>query len=522
MKDILLTPKIKAMDRRIAAMVLSYQGGHGYEDRLFVPSTQNIEQVLAEVETTLAEIRQPEFDGFWQNHFDAILRGYRYTVLEHTHLPHNYVYPMASFLERMMRADQEDAEWQMETMAIKLGNLPDVLTAVINSLHNLSDLRRKQVTTCCQTVLNIVAQAGDFFVTKRECVSVGSYDTFYRALGTADASLREAIAAISLLPPAREVIKPIPFDVTMRDGMQVCMESVLSWYADDYKQRFDEFTQAGARIDPRRSPFDIILQDARGYGSHHEQVSDAKEIVQAIRKAALNYISLPAGEVCEMGAVPEQSKLTCPTAVYIGGNVWKKELWGMMGFNEDNYTALNRAELWGHITHECYPGHHTNYVKTAAGSLPHTFMMRLPLTRTILEGIAHRSETLMMPYYEDDVARLASHRRVLYCAARVKVEVDLNYYRRPAEEIMKLYLDEMRINEMSARLQTQAHLMNPGDAVSYYTGAKILEDKRRDLGMDSEQFTELIFSFGFIPVSTMLSILELNSVAWEGLKRFHA
>ena len=54
------------------------------------------------------------------------------------------------------------------------------------------------------------------------------------------------------------------------------------------------------------------------------------------------------------------------------------------------------------LAHEVYPGHYAAKIKSGLNDLPNTF--KLGLFMSISEGIAHRSEYLMMPYYDDPIA----------------------------------------------------------------------------------------------------------------------
>lgn len=510
---------VRKLDREIAHMLLAYQGGFGFEDRLFVPSETNVEAMQSQVQSKLQEVRDAELDPFWQAHFDSVLRGLGMAVLEHTHLPYNYIHSIAGFLNNIP-ASSDPTDEKLSKIRGKLEKLPPVIAEVTKMLGNRLDVRRNQVKNSAQAILKVLDRVEPFIDDSKGDVSYTAFSQTKKVIADTRNIIISSQSAIDSMQAAPSPPDPIDFATVLRDGMQVPLDFILSWYLEDYQQRFEEFRELAASID-KGDPFDVLKKHSPSYTNAADLFADAKGILKTMRDAALKYVRLPEGEVCEIGPVPEQSKLDCPTAMYTGANVWTGKIKGMMGLNDDNFSAFNRAGLWGSIAHECYPGHHTNYIKAATADLPLTFKIRLPLVRTMIEGVAHRSETLMTPYYENDVARLATARRVLYCAARVKAEVDLNYHKKSPEEIIKMYREDMKLNEMSARLQVQAHLMYPGDAISYYTGARVLETRRKELGMDSIGFTEPIFSFGFLSVNTMRDIVALSPKDWGNLKQFN-
>ena len=294
----------------------------------------------------------------------------------------------------------------------------------------------------------------------------------------------------------------------------------MSWYLEDFEQRKEEFREAAARIDSKRDPFDVVRSCSPQYSNPSHLLSDIREIVGKMRIHAQDYVTLPEGECCEVGPLPEASKLDCPTVMYGPKSSSDGQIVGRMGVNVDNYDAFTRADLWSWCAHECYPGHHTNYAKAAVSQLPASFRLGMSLSRCLLEGQAHRSEMLMMPYYEDDVARLAAKHRALYTAFEVKAEIDLNYYGRPHQEIYQAYLEDIRVNEMTARLQVQAHLMHPGDAVCYYSGARVLDELRQELNMEQRTYMEAIFSFGSVSLNTMKHLVAMTPNELEGLRKF--
>lgn len=159
-------------------------------------------------------------------------------------------------------------------------------------------------------------------------------------------------------------------------------------------------------------------------------------------------------------------------------------------------------------------------VKAAQFQLPNTFRLGLFMSRALHEGIAHRSEYLMMPYYKDPISRLEAAKRGWYCSTRVKVEVDLYHNRKPVQEVIDNYVQNLNCTEYSAQAQTRAHMMRPTDGISYYTGMRFIEDLYKKSGMGMKEFTDETFSYGNVTIGTMKNILELTPEKKAVLKAF--
>jgi uncharacterized protein (DUF885 family) len=142
------------------------------------------------------------------------------------------------------------------------------------------------------------------------------------------------------------------------------------------------------------------------------------------------------------------------------------------------------------------------------------------MSRCLDEGVAHRSEFLMMPYYKDPISRLEAAKRGWYCSTRVKVEVDLYYNKKPVQEVIENYITNLNCTRYSAQAQTRAHMMRPADGISYYTGMRFIEELFKKSGSEMKDFANETFSYGSVTLGTMKSILELSPEKKAQLKAF--
>ena len=160
--------------------------------------------------------------------------------------------------------------------------------------------------------------------------------------------------------------------------------------------------------------------------------------------------------------------------------------------------------------HECYPGHHVQWVRSVLDPLPETVKVGARGVPT-LEGSAHRSERLMEFIYPDDpfYPLFVAYRRH-HTSVRIKADLWLRYFGRPFDDVVDLYVQELGFERKVASGQVLAQNLMKGYFTCYYYGMKRLTDLERQLGYNQKDFTELIFSLPRVSLKTMEEFLKLS------------
>lgn len=161
--------------------------------------------------------------------------------------------------------------------------------------------------------------------------------------------------------------------------------------------------------------------------------------------------------------------------------------------------------------HECYPGHHMQWVRAVMDPLPDTVKSGakgVPL----FEGTAHRSERLFEHIFPEDpfYPLFVAYRRH-HTSTRIKADLWLMYFGRPIEDIVKLYMDEMAFDQWTARGQVKAQELMVGYFNCYYYGMKRLEDLEAKYNFDRKTFTEYLFSMPRVSLETFERFLDLSA-----------
>lgn len=182
---------------------------------------------------------------------------------------------------------------------------------------------------------------------------------------------------------------------------------------------------------------------------------------------------------------------------------------GEVFLNDTNYRAVTDGWLKMMAIHECYPGHHVQFVRTTMDTLPETVKIGSQYI-PILEGTAHRSEKLMEHIFPDPFFPLFVRLRRHHTAVRIKADLWLHYFGRPAEDAVGLYMQELGFDRESARGQVRYQERNPGYMTCYYYGMKKIQDLQERFRYGDKEFTEILFSVGRLSLAGLEKFLELS------------
>ncbi len=501
----------RRLDQTISDLNAQYSGSARFEGELFIPSPPALARLHERVRQLDEEVQShPQLTAFWKQHFGQILPSIDWRLQSDTRLPYAYIARLSSFVYQSMQEGRPREE-RRELLGEKLVPLDAFLDAVVAHVANCGPQRREQFLAAVDTLTANLGHALDHFGDDEEC---------QKLLQAARNQIATLHSSITALPLPEEPLPEPSFGEILEKSLGVNEAYVLSWYQEDFEQCRDHLEEMARRLDASVSTQELLDRELPAPTSPEEMFALMRDYLQVARTHALEYITLPEGEYCRVGPVPEQHRLDCPWGLYSGGDAQRGQLTGTVCLNQYNYQAITRGWLMLMAAHEGYPGHHAHYVKTASQKLPHTFRSGLPLTRAMGEGIAHRSERLMQHIFENPAYPVFVAYRRLHCALRVKAEVELNVNQRPAAEIIDLYQKIMGFNEHSARVQVQAHLMYPADGVSYYTGMRVLEQLQAEGNYPEPAFTETIFSHGSVSLDTIANIVALPQEAQRQLGQF--
>jgi hypothetical protein len=501
---------VRKLDLDIAKLVSRYTGGPWHKDELFMPTEGNLKAMKSSISDLKAKVNALA-DDFWRAHFTSVLESLEFSIECNTKMPYEFITRISAGFDSLVgEANPATAQERANVLSARLAQLPDLLAAVNTLLTRCSDLGRSQVADLLPPLFGNISKGVAFVQAYAQGSSLAAQAKKHgdHALAAAG-KIQESVK--SLLLSELEVVD-IPFEFSVEKGMQAPLDYVLSWYEEDVEYRRQQFFEMAREIDPDKDAYDLLNHGTPGYSSVESLLEDMKNMMGQLKREALRFIDLPQEhEPCGVGLIPPTWRMVCPTFMQIGGAVC---------INPDNLAAFTRGMVEETLAHEVYPGHYTSKIKSGLNDLPNTFKLGLFMSRCHQEGIAHRSEYLMIPYYKDPIARLEAAKRGWYCAYRVKAEVDLYYNKKPVQEVIDNYMNHLNCTEYSAQAQTRAHMMRPADGISYYTGMRYIEELYRKSNMDMKEFTNQTFEFGNVALKTLEHILSLSPEKKAQLRAF--
>lgn len=86
----------------------------------------------------------------------------------------------------------------------------------------------------------------------------------------------------------------------------------------------------------------------------------------------------------------------------------------------------------------------------------------------------------------------------------------LYYFGATLEEAVKIYQRELGFDFTTARKQVQAHQNAPGYFTCYYYGMKKICQWEQEYGFNKKEFTELLFSAGYVSLDTFHAYITLT------------
>ena len=498
-------------DRDVYDLACEYGGSGPYSNVLFIPSFENMDLMIRRIHCLQREIdayKAPSpVDQVVKEHLLEVLQWLDLTLVDDALYPVRFMAGLNGLIASYVYLFPElvKDEDKVRRLLAKFAPLEAFLDAVYVLCQRVDDDRLQQ---CLRRAQALVVQL-------REGVKEVGQWREGSALATRWQKAGEVTEAFvgrleELKSRSRECSPLLPYEKLVTDKFAFDLNWVLSWYEEDLAEAKDRLAREGARLDPDASPFTILETKLGPYGSPEDMFGAARAATDHARRHALRYVTLPEGEYCEIsGLMPAQAD-QLPWGAYGNADMAPEALRGKYFLNQFNYEAVTRGWVLMMAVHEVYPGHHTHYVKTYSQELPWSFLISaFGHTQGLVEGLAHRSEELLIDIFDEKAYPLFVYYRQLHTTLRIKTQIDLSVYGRSPEKVALAYVEGMGLSPESARMQVYSQQMNPGRTFSYYYGMKVLNERFPRYGLSVAEYTNRIFSCGFTSLDTVDRLLQL-------------
>lgn len=529
-----LTQDYRLLDADCGQQYDVLRSGRDHESQLFIPSEANrIAADTAYRELLEKALQLPAPDpvyGILRRHMVDFIEAQRSTLQSTFEHPASYLASLTNFLTFMGSKDSRDAATRAEVLLHRLAQVCDLWNAVRAILVTINPGRLRDVQEGC-AMLQLVAeqslaQAGLHYTG----LSSGDLDRVRQGLTRLIDQARvwgEEVAGLmraAPMPGAAGSDAPLNMDreryrLVLDQELGVSLDELLEWHESEVEQTRAEMIEIAARLNPLgyppiRTPLaavQLMNTHAGPCDSPAEMFARLRSYLDRAQVACRELVRLPE-EHCRVIPVPEQFRLTYPWGGYGGGCVRRRPLLGEVFLNDTNYRAVSDGWIKINAVHECYPGHHVQWVRGTLDPLPETVKIgakRVPLQ----EGMCHRTERLMeFIFPEDPYYSLAVAFRRHHTAVRIKADLYLQYFNRPEEDAIQLYMAELGFDRQTALGQVKSQEMQNriGYFTCYYYGMKKLADMEQRYGYDQKTFTEYLFSVLNVSLTNFEAFLQLT------------
>lgn len=526
-----MTRQYRELDRDCALLYYRIHSPNAFSPEVFVPDREAMERVREDwrdLGRRLEALEAPDrVYAVVKRHLSDFLDSLEYAIEDAERGPAGIYLAFPRIFEHTVRCDRRpDGErcGSLGELVRQLEEKRDRFLQLIRGGEKAGEtaaaLRRAR-----ETVEKDRARLAEFFPT----FSVDQQKQTGEALDRCAALLSGMADSLGEAPPeerqeddlSRSVkMEPEEYRERLQKNLGVSLDELLEWHQEEMEKTRREVLQIAKKLDipevkeggPRNMEEvkEILFRYEGPCDSPEEMFRRAKEYLKRTRAIAHEYVRLPEDEQCQCVQIPDSCKDSYPWGGYEGGDFRFKPYRGQMFLNQHNYQNINDGWIKLNALHEAYPGHHVQYVRTAMAETPETVKLGAKLI-PVLEGTCLRTErAFQFLFAEDPFFPLFVAYRRHHASVRIRVDLMLFYEGAPLEEAVRLYQEELGFDRGTARAQVQAHQNMPGYFTCYYYGMKKLCGWEEAYGFTKWDYTELLFSAGYIGIETFGALLQLT------------
>lgn len=533
MKHSELVQLYRELDRDCARLSYCQFGDELETNSLFVPNDVNMEKAWKtweKLKEKVSNLEEPDpVFSLIKHHMEDFLEEQEFSLQEKEKHPERGLLYVTWMIENTSRLNRKSDEERQKEMVSKLTNLTEKVEEFVEIIKTRHDEKEqngisKSMLYCTTALEDIKEKLTKFFPTFIE----EQKKSTAKAISDYCAVLKKAAEELSGLDVAEEVKQEDDLSITvkmdaddyrtlLKKRMGVSLDELLSWHKEEMeKTRADVFAIA-AKLDiseetPKtmREVNDILFKYEGPCESPEEMFERANMYLKRTRALAHEYVKLPEDEMCICVPVPESCKDSYPWGGYEGGDFSVRPIRGQMFLNNYNYKNVTDGWIKLNSLHEAYPGHHVQYVRAEVDETPQTVKIGAKLT-PILEGTCLRTEhAFEFIFGEDQFFPLFVAYRRHHASTRIYVDLMMYYFGATLEEVVQIYEEELGFDRVTARGQVRAQQNMPGYFTCYYYGMKKILELEEKYGFDKKEYTELLFSAGYISMDRFEELVKLS------------
>ncbi len=520
-------------DARCVAVLDEFKSTREYEMGLYAPAVETKHKTEKQLEELLAEaLKLPAPDPVFEllkNHFDEFLKGQISSLKRMFESPSVFISNLSSSIDYYSRKDSRGSSERAKILLTRLGKADGLWRGVRKLLPETGIEEVIQMEDVCDTLVLVAGKMKPRISKLYQGLSQQSINQIEHNLEMVGAKAKDWEKEIkefveknkgSTRDKAREPAEnPVEgYRYLLQNQFGVVLDEILHWHEEETRKTRAEMFEIANRIDVAGVPKANTVEDVVDILNRFEGPCDTPDemfvrmrgYLDRAQEATRDYVRLPEESVIAV-PTPETLVKHYPWGGYGGGCPRRRPLQGETILNVSNYRAITDGWIKMNAIHECYPGHHVQWVRAVLDPLPETVKAGARGVPTF-EGSAHRSERLMeFVYLEDPFYPLFVAYRRHHTSVRIKADLWLRYFGRPFDDIVNLYVEELGFERKVAAGQVLAQQLMAGYFTCYYYGMKKLTDLQTEFSYNDKDFTEVIFSLPRVSLKTMEGFLRLSN-----------
>ena len=493
-------------------MVEEYGSEGRFIEQLFIPTEEALDRLAGRAEATVSELRATRAptrsESVLIEHLAEVLQTLLARMEDDRGYPFRYITSVTQGIPSFVELDERPVGRKIEILKNRMDQIPQVTEDVCCRNAEVPGVKR---TMTVETLDNAAALIARTSARIADAWSLPGVEGLLNSMQVASEACLSAGQRIRALPEAVDPIRGLPYGDLLDRVFGASVEELAARTRDDVRALLQKMCRAADEIRPGASPGQILREDGHRYEDPESMLCEMKKYVAMTRQMCAGIADLPAGERCVVTAVPDHLQDLFPWGGYSGPDGLSGYLTGYCYVNTENLEGVNRGWLMNMALHEAYPGHHAQYVFASGADVPRTARTTTLYSRAshASEGMAHRSEDVYQELFDDPLFSLFVLYRRLHTAVRILCELELNHFGKGDERALALYSEYMGFDEVTARGQIRLQHMWRGYMTSYFTGYRKLAKIQKAAKMGDDAFTRLIFSAGFVSLSTLESLAGL-------------
>lgn len=535
MENFKLRRQYRELDCDCARLAYELSGGEEDARKMFVPDKDNMARVRntwKELKERTAALEEPDaVFSLLKHHFEDFLDSLEYIIENAEKHPEGCFVHMHWMIENVSRLSRKSDEERCEEMVRRLEEACEAGDVFLGLLQAQNEGKEEELQKLSRVLLQeqtdmeaARVRLGEYFPTftkeqrRRADVSMTRFGLILERLAEAlsnveNRDLKEREDDLTLTVKMKEE----DYRTLLHKQLGVSLDELLAWHKEEIEKTRAEVFAIAEKLDiPEAAPEtmgevnEILFKYEGPCSSSDEMLKRANEYLKRTRVLAHEYVKLPKDESCICVTVPDSCKDSYPWGGYEGGDFSVRPIRGQMFLNHYNYQNITDGWIKLNALHEAYPGHHVQYVRAAVDETPETVKIGAKLV-PVLEGTCLRTERAFeFVYGEDPFFPLFVAYRRHHASVRIYVDLMLFYYGSTLEEAVKVYEKELGFDRGTARKQVQAHQNAPGYFTCYYYGMKKICEWEKEYGFSKKDFTELLFSAGYISIGRLDEFVRLT------------